>query len=135
MFKIVKEIRFSYGHRLVGHPGKCANLHGHNGVVEVEISEKDLDSLGMVIDFAQVKEVVNNWIEQHLDHRTILKTDDPLAEVLSEAGENLFLMEENPTAENLARLIFKAADSQGLRVSAVRFWETPASMAEYSEQQ
>lgn len=135
MYKIVTEIHFSYGHRLLEHPGKCASLHGHNGVVEIEISGKILDSLGMVIDFAQVKSLINAWVEEHLDHRTILKADDPLAEVLTNAGENLFLMDRNPTAENLARLIFKAAGSQGLPVSAVRFWETPASMAEYSEKE
>jgi len=133
MFKIVKEIHFSYGHRLLGHPGKCANLHGHNGVVEVEVSGETLDSLGMLVDFSMVKTVVNNWIEQHLDHRTILKEDDPLAGILREIGEKVFLMPENPTAENLAKLVFKAAVSQGLQVKAVRFWETPASMAEYSE--
>lgn len=133
MYKIVKEIRFSYGHRLVGHAGKCANLHGHNGVVEVELKGPSLDQLGMLIDFAQVKAVVNKWIEEHLEHRTILRSDDPLAELLREAGVKLFLMEENPTAENLARLIFQAALNQGLQVSAVRFWETPDSMAEYSE--
>ena len=135
MYKIVTKIHFSYGHRLLEHPGKCASLHGHNGTVEIEISGVRLDSLGMLIDFAQVKSLINSWVEEHLDHRTILKADDPLAEILTIAGENPFLMDRNPTAENLARLIFKAAGSQGLHVSAVRFWETPASMAEYSEKE
>ena len=133
MYKIVKQIHFSYAHRLMEHPGKCACLHGHNGAVEVEISGTELDRLGMLIDFAQVKTMINKWIDEHLDHRTILKRDDPLAEILKKAGEKIFLMETNPTAENLARLIYEAAGSQGLPVSAVRFWETPASMAEYSE--
>lgn len=133
MYKIVKKINFSYAHRLMGHPGKCANLHGHNGLVEVEISGPSLDSLGMLVDFALVKTMVANWIEEHLDHRTILKTDDPLSEILTGIGEKVFLMDTHPTAENLARLIFQAAGSQGLPVSAVRFWETPASMAEYSK--
>ncbi|MFH1965148.1 MAG: 6-carboxytetrahydropterin synthase [Acidobacteriota bacterium] len=133
MYKIVKKIHFSYAHRLMGHPGKCANLHGHNGLVEIEISGPILDNLGMLVDFAQVKTMVTNWIEEHLDHRTILKTDDPLSEILTGIGEEVFLMDTHPTAENLARLIFRAAGSQGLPVSAVRFWETPASMAEYSE--
>ena len=132
MYKIVTKIHFSYGHRLLDHPGKCASLHGHNGVVEIELSGSQLDSLGMLIDFAEVKTLINSWIEEHLDHRTILKEDDPLAEVLNKAGEKLFLMDRNPTAENLAWLIFKAAVAQGLPVSAVRFWETPGSMAEYS---
>lgn len=134
MFKIVKEFRFSYGHRLLGHSGKCANLHGHNGVVEVEISGRELDRLGMLIDFAQVKSIICNWIEEHLDHRTILKSDDPLVGLLMEAGEKLYLMDDNPTAENLARIIFSAARSRNLPVTAVRFWETPASMAEYCEE-
>ena len=132
MYKIVTKINFSYGHRLMEHPGKCASLHGHNGIVEIELSGSQLDSLGMLIDFAEVKNQINSWIEEHLDHRTILKRDDPLAEILTSAGENIFLMERNPTAENLARLIFEAAAAQELPVSAVRFWETPASMAEYS---
>ncbi len=135
MYKIVKRINFSYAHRLMGHKGKCANLHGHNGLVEVEISGRSLDSMGMLVDFAQVKAMVTNWIEDHLDHRTILKADDPLSEILAGTGEKIFLMDRHPTAENLARIIFQAAGSQGLPVTAVRFWETPASMAEYSEKE
>jgi len=119
---------------LLGHPGKCAHLHGHNGVVEVEISGEELDELGMLVDFAQVKDIIRNWIEDHFDHRTILKSDDPLVALLMEAGENLYLMDENPTAENLARIILKAARSRNLPVTVVRFWETPSSMAEYSEE-
>ena len=133
MYKIVKQIDFSYAHRLVDYPGKCAFLHGHNGLVEIEISGSELDKLGMLVDFTEVKTLVEEWIDQHLDHRTILKKDDPLAEVLRKEGEKVFLMDTNPTAEHLARLIYEAASKQGLRVTAVRLWETPASMAEYSE--
>ena len=57
-YQVTKTFEFSYGHRLVGHNGKCRYLHGHNGVVEVDIDADHLDAMGMVIDFGDVNEAV-----------------------------------------------------------------------------
>jgi 6-pyruvoyltetrahydropterin/6-carboxytetrahydropterin synthase len=130
-FQVTKTIEFSYGHRLIEYEGKCRYLHGHNGLVEVDIETEALDSLGMVIDFGQVNEVVKEWVNTNLDHRMLLCRADPLAPSLIEVGEPIFLMEDNPTAENIAALIWHAARDAGLQVSEVRLWETSTSRASY----
>ena len=61
MFKVTKALQFCYGHRLLNYEGKCRFLHGHNGRVEIELEAEKLDSLAMVRDFTEVKEVVQTW--------------------------------------------------------------------------
>ncbi len=132
MFQVAKEIHFCYGHRLLDYDGKCRYLHGHNGKVEVRLGSAQLDRLGMVRDFTEIKNILQSWIDQTLDHRMILNAKDPLRTTLEKAGEPLFLMDENPTAENIAHLIFQTAQSKGLPVTSVTLWETPNSFATYS---
>ncbi len=131
MYRIVKRIEFCYGHRLMDYEGSCARAHGHNAVVEVEICSRELDAVGMVRDFGDVKAVLGKFIRQRIDHRMLLRRDDPLVAALRGAGEEVFVMEDNPTAENIARLLFEQARRLGLPVSALRLWENPRAMAEY----
>lgn len=130
---IVKRIHFSYGHRLMDYDGKCAHAHGHNGVIELELYAEELDNRGMVFDFVDVKRSIREFVDTEIDHRMLLREDDPLVQVLKDAGEPVFVMKENPTAENIAKLIFKKARDQGIPVAAVRMWETPNAFAEYRE--
>jgi 6-pyruvoyltetrahydropterin/6-carboxytetrahydropterin synthase len=132
MFRVTREINFCYGHRLLHYAGKCRHLHGHNGRVLVTIETSQLDDRGMVLDFSEIKRALSQWIDAALDHRMILHRDDPAAAALVQLGEPVFLMDTNPTAENLARLIFKEAARQGFPVVEVRLWETPRSYATYS---
>jgi len=129
---VVRTLTFAYGHRIHGHGGRCAHLHGHNARVEVEC-RGPLDALGMVVDFAEVKRVVEGWIAAHWDHRMILQRGDPLLPVLEERGEPVFVLDGPPTAEALAAHLFGVARAAGLPVRAVRFWETERSMAAYEE--
>jgi 6-pyruvoyltetrahydropterin/6-carboxytetrahydropterin synthase len=131
-FQVTKLIEFSYGHRLIGHGGKCRFLHGHNGMLEIDVAAGALDSLGMVVDFSSINELVKEWVNENLDHRMLLRRDDPVVEGLLAAGEPLFLMDDNPTAENIAKLVWQAARTAGLQVSEVRLWETSTSRACYS---
>ncbi|MPZ49862.1 MAG: 6-pyruvoyl tetrahydrobiopterin synthase [Dehalococcoidia bacterium] len=130
-FQVTKVIEFAYGHRLLEHDGKCRYLHGHNGMLEVDIDAAALDKMGMVIDFARVSEVVKTWVDTNLDHRMLLNRADPLAASLVAAGEPIYFLDDNPTAENIARLIWHAARDAGLEVSEVRLWETSTSRATY----
>jgi 6-pyruvoyltetrahydropterin/6-carboxytetrahydropterin synthase len=130
-FQVTKVIEFSYGHRLLNHDGKCRYLHGHNGMVEVELGAEALDKMGMVIDFSRVSEVVKTWVDANLDHRMLLRHDDPMTPVLKQAGEPVYTMDENPTAENIAKLIWTAARDAGLQVAEVRLWETSTSRAAF----
>ncbi len=130
-FKITQEIHFCYGHRLPDYPGKCVHLHGHNGVLEVDVESDTLDALGMVVDFHRIREVVEAWVDEHLDHKMILCERDPIAAALRELGQPVFSMADNPTAENIAKLVYDAARDRGLPVSEVRLWETASACARY----
>ena len=132
MYVVTKRIDFCYGHRLLDYDGVCKHPHGHNAVVEVDVRNDELDSRNMVADFSDIKRIVKGWIDRELDHKMILRFDDPLVEPLEKLGEPIFKIDSNPTVERICKLIFDMAkDSQGLPVVAVRVWETPTSFAEY----
>ncbi len=133
MYRVTREIPFCYGHRLLDYDGKCRHLHGHNGRAVVALETADLDALGMVVDFSRLKQVVGGWIDETLDHKMLLHRDDPILAFLKEQGEPVHVMNVNPTAENIARLIFDYAASQGFPVVEVILWETENSYATYRE--
>ena len=85
----------------------------------------------MVVDFGDINKVVKDWIDRVLDHKLLLSKDDPLVEVLRSMNEPVFLMDSNPTAENIAKMIYEYASGQGLVVTEVRLWETVTSFATY----
>ncbi len=133
MYKVTKDIHFCYGHRLLNYDGKCAHPHGHNGKIEIELESSTLDKRGMVYDFGDIKEIIHRWVDKELDHRMILKKEDPLTKILKDLGEPYFEMNENPTAEALAKLVFDYAKSKKLPISKVTFWETTSSCATYTK--
>ncbi len=133
LFKVIKQIEFCYGHRLINYNGKCAHLHGHNGLVEIVLEKNKLDDRGMVVDFVDVKKIVNEFLNQELDHKMILNANDPFVAILQEKKEPMFIMQENPTAENIAKVIYQYAKGQGLPIREVRLWETGTSYAVYGE--
>ncbi len=131
IFRVTVQIHFSYGHRLLDYDGPCAHPHGHNGLVEIELESGELDRRGMVADFGDVKRDVKAWIDARLDHQMILRKDDPLVDWLEEQGEPFYLMDGNPTAENIAREIYGHTAERGYPVAAVRLWETVTSHATF----
>jgi 6-pyruvoyltetrahydropterin/6-carboxytetrahydropterin synthase len=131
MYEITQELSFCYGHRLPGHPGKCARLHGHNARAFVTLRTNTLDPQGMVADFDLVARRLHSYVEENLDHRMLLFAGDPVAETLRKAGEPCVALEFAPTAENLARLLFEVAEKAGLPVVEVRFEEQPGSVATF----
>jgi 6-pyruvoyltetrahydropterin/6-carboxytetrahydropterin synthase len=132
MFRLTRELRFCYGHRLLNYDGKCRFLHGHNGRAVLTLEAEGLDERGMVMDFTQLKKVVGGWIDSTLDHRMVLHRDDPAVPFLRQQGEPLFLLDVNPTAENIARLIFDYTASRGFPVVEVCLWETDECFASYA---
>lgn len=132
MFQIEREIDFCYGHRILNHAGKCGHLHGHNARVIVSLQSESLNELGMVFDFADVKSILMPWIDENLDHRMILHREDPFVPVLQELREPLFLLDDNPTAESIAKLIFDFSVEREMPVTEVRLWETPSCVAIYN---
>ncbi len=133
MYLVTKRIDFCYGHRLLDYDGICKHPHGHNAVVEVDVRTDELDSRNMVADFSDIKRIVKGWIDRELDHKMILRHDDPLVAPLEALNEPIFKLESNPTVERIAKLIFDMSLHQGLPIVAVRVWETPTSFAEYRQ--
>jgi 6-pyruvoyltetrahydropterin/6-carboxytetrahydropterin synthase len=132
MFRVTREIEFCYGHRLLNYEGKCRHLHGHNGRAVITLEGSALDERGMLVDFAEIKRKVQLWIDENLDHTMLLCREDPLLPVLLERGERVFVMDGNPTAENIARLIYDRARDAGLPVTEVVLWETEHCCSTYA---
>lgn len=142
-----RRIQFCAGHRVAGHENKCAHLHGHNYVALVTAEAEELDDVGRVIDFSVLKDRVGGWINEHWDHGFILWTGDTVAHAaistfnagaadqLGGAGQKLFKLPFNPTAENMARYLIGTVcpdvlGGTGVTVTSVRVWETENCYAE-----
>ena len=133
MYLVTKRIDFCYGHRLLDYDGVCKHPHGHNAVVEVDVRTDNLDNRNMVVDFSDIKRIMKGWIDRELDHKMVLRHDDPLVEPLKKLGEPMYLLESNPTVERIARLLFEKGRELGIPVVAIRVWETPTSFAAYAD--
>jgi 6-pyruvoyltetrahydropterin/6-carboxytetrahydropterin synthase len=132
MYRVSKSVSFCYGHRLINYQGKCRHLHGHNARAVITLESVRLDERGMVEDFSDVKRLVWEWLEREIDHTLLLHKDDPVLPVLQGAGERVRVVDHNPTAENIARMIFEYVAQMGYPVIEVTVWETETSRASYS---
>ena len=121
MFEVMIERHFSSAHQLRGYKGKCENLHGHNYKIEIYARGRELDNIGLLVDFGELKGAADEVV-QYLDHRNINELE-PFDEEL------------NPSAENLARYILERVASrvgdERVQVYKVRCFETPTSVATY----
>jgi len=124
MFEISVEQTFAAAHALRGYKGKCENVHGHNYRVRVALEGAELNSIGLLVDFVEVKRLLQDSIE-YLDHRFV--NDLPPFDAI------------NPTAENMAKYFYEQMQA-GLdggssdvpaRIKEVQVWETDTSVASY----
>jgi len=132
-YSVKKIFEIAYAHRLLNYNGKCENLHGHNAKIEVIIETKKLNDEDMVMDFVKLKEKVKKWLDENLDHTVILSKKDPLVNVLKKYDQKLFITNQNPTAEIIAKIILEELKKMTINAKIVRFWETDTSMAEVKE--
>ena len=120
MYDIFVKTHFSSGHYLRDYPGSCEQPHGHNWNVTVTVRANQLDSLGMGIDFKQLKTHVNRVMD-HIDHKN-----------LNEMEEFSIL---NPSSENIARFIYEQLeqplDHERYRLFSVTVYETESSGLTY----
>jgi 6-pyruvoyltetrahydropterin/6-carboxytetrahydropterin synthase len=120
-FEVMIERNFSSAHQLRGYRGKCENLHGHNYKIEIYARGRELDNIGLLVDFGELKTAADEVV-RYLDHRNINELP-PFDEEL------------NPSAENLARYILERVAAQvgdeRVEVYKVRCFETPTSVATY----
>ena len=133
MYIITKVIYFCYGHRLLNHPGKCRNLHGHSVKASISIKQASLNEQAMVCDFADVKDCVNGFINEVLDHNFLLQKDDPIIPALIAQNERFLAIDEHPTAEVLSKMIYDYVKQQGFNIDQVVLWETASASACYRD--
>jgi len=130
--KIAKDFWFSMGHTLHNHPGKCLNLHGHNYRLQVVVESEQLNDLHMVMDFEDLKDIVNGVIDQEYDHRFLVASFDPRAEPLQAIDQTVVIVPYNPTAEMIAQSIKGRINAllHTATLSKITLWETENSYAE-----
>jgi 6-pyruvoyltetrahydropterin/6-carboxytetrahydropterin synthase len=121
MFEVTIEETFAAGHALRNYRGKCENVHGHNYRCQVTLEGADLDHIGLLVDFVELKKVVHGVLDR-MDHQWL--NEFPPFDVL------------NPSAENMAKYIYDEVSEglktrQGVRVGAIRLWETDTASATY----
>ena len=134
----VRRIQFCAGHRVMGHEGLCACLHGHNYVAFFHAEADDLDSVGRVIDFGVLKEKLGGWVDENWDHGFVYFQDDAeVAEIFARQvpAHKRFVLPDNPTAENMARYLLEVVGPEqlggtGVRLVKVVLWETENCFAE-----
>ncbi len=121
MFEVTIEESFAAGHALRNYRGKCENVHGHNYRCEVTLQGERLDSIGLLVDFVELKKAVHDVLDR-MDHQWL--NDFPPFDQI------------NPSAENMAKFIYDEVSAglkakEGVRVGSVKLWETDTSSATY----
>lgn len=125
---ITKEFRFEAAHRLLkNYSGKCTNNHGHSWMVKLHLEGSNLDEKDMLIDFQELK-ALKTWVDDKLDHATLLWENDPMREYIQNSGQRLFLTKKNPTSEHIAEVILNEAirlfENSRIKVACVEVNET-----------
>lgn len=137
MLKVTKTVRFDAAHLLTNHQGKCRNLHGHTYTLNITVAQAPEVSDDMVMDFKDLKNVCEEFILSRFDHTFIYDETSPveceIASVLAKYDMRTVALPCRSTAENLARYFFGVLHERISGLVSVRVWETPTSVAEYSE--
>jgi 6-pyruvoyltetrahydropterin/6-carboxytetrahydropterin synthase len=137
---LIRQLKFCAGHRLYQHESKCAFFHGHNYRVDIEVVGQgggtEVDAVGRVVDFSQIKQRMLGWLDAHWDHAFIVYEQDAnaLAAVRMVEPTKYFVLPWNPTAENMARYLLEVVAPEvlgdlGVIAREVRVWETEESCA------
>ena len=117
----------------MNHPGKCRHLHGHSVKASITVKAEQLDDQSMVCDFSDIRDCVESYVDQHLDHNFLLHQDDPIIPLLKQQNERFLTLDEHPTAEVISKLIFQYLQQCGFNVDQVVLWETASAYACYRE--
>ncbi len=145
MISITRSFTWDAAHRLLGHESRCRYLHGHRYVAEVSVTSPDLDSLGRVIDFSCLKEIIGKWIDENWDHNILLHEDDPLYDLWcrdNKETQTLLFQERspycmgfaNPTAENIVTELYRQIKDrlpEEIKIIHIRLWETEKCFCDF----
>jgi len=112
MYTLTVREHFDAAHNLVGYQGKCARVHGHRWIVEVEVAGERTDAIGMVHDFRRLREILRSILPDHADLNAVYP-------------------DMNPTAENLARVLYEQMQARVPETVALTVWESPECSCRY----
>ena len=141
IIKITKQFSFEMAHALRNYDGLCRNIHGHSYKMDITLAgqplhDENAPKNGMVMDFGDLKRLVNEEVISLLDHALVLnsKTDAQLIEVLKQNYEKIVTVDFQPTTENLLEFIAAKIQSrlpETVTLTCVRLRETDTSYAEW----
>ncbi len=140
--RITKQFDFETGHALYGYDGKCKNVHGHSYKLAVTVLGTPIDDMsnskcGMVIDFGDLKRIVNTEIVEKFDHATVFNKNTPhveLAEELKKRGHDVILVDYQPTSEMMLIDFSKKIQAllpENIHLFSLKLQETGSSHAEW----
>lgn len=143
--RITKIFKFESAHALEGYDGKCKHIHGHSYILHVTIKgtafseEESVPKGGMLIDFTDLKRVVEEAVINKYDHSLVIKEGAPLSQELAQSYGNVIIVPFRPTCENLvanfAHEIGQALANSGISIHgdlySLRLYETATSYAEW----
>jgi len=141
-YLITAETKFDAAHRLSNYGGKCKRIHGHTYRVLITVESSRLNNWGAVLDFGDLKRLLKAYVSDRYDHKLILWSDDEKNQKLNTVLDDDWIvwMNSNPTAENMARDIYKelvpafnAKKIQGVKLVEVTVYETATNKATYQE--
>lgn len=139
IIRITREFSFEGAHALEGYDGKCSHIHGHSyrlavTVIGEPIAEDNSPKKGMVIDFTDLKRIVNENIIDKFDHALVMRRGAELSDEIQKAYGNVVLVDFQPTSEMLAiHFAHTIAEKlpEGISLYSVKLWETEKSCAEW----
>lgn len=141
MLKITKIFRFQMAHAIYGYSGACKNIHGHSYELHVGVSSHFREttyivSPGIILDFKEIKKLVQDAVIEKFDHRLLLSHDYIARNPSISSLENIVIFEAEPTAENLLIYIKKILQKtlpDKIKLVHLKIFETKNSYAEWTE--
>lgn len=140
MIQITKIFQFEMAHAIFGYQGACKNIHGHSYELHVSVAAANgnrdyIPAPGFVVDFSEIKKIVNKTVIEKFDHTLLLSEAFLAVNPDFSSQENLVVWQMEPTVENMLMFIMKtiaAGLPASLRLAALKLYETKNSYAEWT---
>ena len=137
--RLTKEFRFEGAHALPNYDGLCRHIHGHSYILYVTIEgvpecDRSSHKYGMIMDFKDLKSIVNEEVLNHFDHALVLRSDSPIASELYSCYGNVMIVDFQPTCENLITYFaerIKGRLPKEVKLYSLRLYETATSYVEW----
>lgn len=136
MISITKEFTFETAHRISNHLAACKHIHGHSYRLLVTVSAEEIQENDMIIDFKELKQIVNEKVIKTFDHALVLKRKDENIKLAQNIDSKIFWMEHEPTVERLIdyiRLEIQNSLAKPVFLKKLKLYETATSFGEWEK--